>query len=69
MIETKAATPPCGGVLHDINNNLATVVGTVDILLTQVDAQGEIGDGPKDVMVAALTMQELVRQIPHCQRA
>ena len=69
MTETNAAGAPIGAVAHDINNKLATIIGTVDVLLTQVDANGEVGDGLKDVLVAALQMQELVRQIPRCPPA
>jgi hypothetical protein len=55
------------GIDHDINNNLATIIGTVDLLLSQVDSQSEISDGLKDVLAAALKMQELVRAIPRRQ--
>jgi signal transduction histidine kinase len=56
-----------GGIAHDINNKLATIIGTVDLLLSQVDGQSEISDGLKDVLAAALKMQELVRTIPRRQ--
>jgi hypothetical protein len=56
-----------GGIVHDINNNLATIIGTVDLLLSHVDSQSEISDGLKDVLAAALKMQELVRTIPRRQ--
>jgi hypothetical protein len=57
------------GIAHDINNKLATIIGTVDLLLSQVDSQSEISDGLKDVLAAALAMQELVRTIPRRQLA
>lgn len=46
------------GVAHDINNKLATIIGTVALLLS---------DGLKDVLAVALKMQEPVRTIPRRQ--
>ena len=60
---------PTGDVVHDINNRLTAIIGTVDVLLTQVDAGSEIGDGLQEVLAAALKIQELARQIPRCQTA
>jgi signal transduction histidine kinase len=57
------------GIAHDLNNKLATIIGTVDLLLSQTDGEGELRDGLRDVLAAALKMQELVRRIPRCRPA
>ena len=51
------------GVAHGINNELATIIGTADILLGEVEPDSEIGRGLKDILAAAIKMQELVRQM------
>jgi hypothetical protein len=33
-----------GGIAHDPNNKLATIIGTVDLLLSQTDGGGELRD-------------------------
>lgn len=52
-----------GGLAHDINNKLATIIGTADVLLGQVKADSEVGSGLKDILTAAVEMQELVRRM------
>ena len=58
------------GVAHDINNNLATIIGAVDFLLSQIDGQrvSEIGDGLREILTAALKLQDIVRGIPGSQQ-
>ncbi|HEY1385651.1 MAG TPA: hypothetical protein VGF43_18650 [Dongiaceae bacterium] len=65
MKETDGQRRPIGHIVHDINNKLAAIVGTVDVLLGQVDAGSEIAMGLKDILAAALEVQQLARQIPH----
>ena len=69
MRETDALGAPAGGVAHEINNKLATIIGTVDVLIGQTDAKGEIGSGLADILDAAIQMRDLVRQLSRCQPA
>jgi hypothetical protein len=70
MIETTSeGVRDDGGIAHDPNNKLATIIGTVNLLLSQTDGGGELRDGLRDVLAAALKMQELVRRIPRCRPA
>jgi len=64
MMKETSGRRPVGRIVHDINNKLAAIIGTVDVLLAQVDSGSELGTGLKDILAAALEVQELARQIP-----
>jgi PAS domain S-box-containing protein len=61
--KTEALGTLAGGIAHDINNTLIPIIGTVDMLLQDVPQEGELNESLRDVMLAAVKIQELVRQI------
>jgi len=63
MTDTDTLGAPAADVAHEINNKLATIIGTVDVLIGQTDAKGEIGSGLADILDAAIQLQDLVRQL------
>jgi hypothetical protein len=64
MKETDGQHGAVGHIVHDINNKLAAIIGTVDVLVAQVDPGSELGMGLKDILAAALEVRELARRIP-----
>jgi signal transduction histidine kinase len=64
MKETDGQCRAVAHIVHDVNNKLAAIIGTVDVLMTQVDSGSELSMGLKDILAAALEVRELARQIP-----